>query len=309
MGASATASTPPSPGAGEASLWLERGERAEAGSFQVFLKDVRGGAVQPTEGALYFRTGFPSPAFNGAIVIGSPSDLTPVLDGAIAFCRGKVPWSLSMRGETWAAVRGQLEPQGFHSIQSLPAMLLSSLDRPEPPVPAGLTIVRVRTATELGAFFATGARGFGFPGGVLRGLFRDKVLQGLVDDPHAEWYVGLLEGRPVATSMRGVFGELSYVAWVSVVPEHRKKGFGEAMTWRAVLSGRSGGARVGFLRASEMGNPVYRKMGFVEVGTYHVIAAPDRSVLRNIKTLFWFLGVSAWYATAGRRYRRWPRPP
>ena len=40
------------------------------------------------------------------------------------------------------------------------------------------------------------------------------------------------------------------------------------MTWAAVEAGRAWGSRAATLQASEMGEPVYRKMGFRTVTRY-----------------------------------------
>jgi predicted acetyltransferase len=58
------------------------------------------------------------------------------------------------------------------------------------------------------------------------------------------------------------------IYFVSTLLEFRRRGFGEAMTWRGVLDGRATGCRLSYLRASRMGRPMYEKIGFRVVEEY-----------------------------------------
>jgi predicted GNAT family acetyltransferase len=61
---------------------------------------------------------------------------------------------------------------------------------------------------------------------------------------------------------------------VATPPEHRGKGYGAAVTARAVLEGFGQGADLAGLQASALGEPVYRRMGFREVLRYLVLSRP-----------------------------------
>ena len=60
-------------------------------------------------------------------------------------------------------------------------------------------------------------------------------------------------------------------------PEFRRRGYGAAATWAAIEVGAQRGCDHAVLQASEMGAPVYRRMGFVDVGRYVQLegAAPE----------------------------------
>jgi len=53
---------------------------------------------------------------------------------------------------------------------------------------------------------------------------------------------------------------------VCTLPELRRMGIGRAVTAAVIAEGRERGLRVAVLGASAMGEPVYRAMGFREVG-------------------------------------------
>ena len=58
------------------------------------------------------------------------------------------------------------------------------------------------------------------------------------------------------------------VYWVGTAPGARGRGLAELCTRAAGNAGFDLGARVAALQASVMGEPVYRRMGYVEVTRY-----------------------------------------
>jgi hypothetical protein len=58
------------------------------------------------------------------------------------------------------------------------------------------------------------------------------------------------------------------IYWVGTVPAARGKGLAELCTRAAGNAGFDMGARIASLQASVMGEPVYLKMGYVEVTRY-----------------------------------------
>ena len=75
--------------------------------------------------------------------------------------------------------------------------------------------------------------------------------------------------RPVATAQIVMRNEVAYVAWVAVVQTAMRHGLGWFVTEKAIEAGIDRGARTTVLLASPMGAPLYRKMGFGDVGFLH----------------------------------------
>jgi predicted acetyltransferase len=73
-----------------------------------------------------------------------------------------------------------------------------------------------------------------------------------------------------------VDGAVAGVYNVAALPSHRRRGIGEAMTWRSVARGREAGCTVAVLEASEMGRPVYERMGFRVVAPYRTFRRPEQ---------------------------------
>lgn len=86
--------------------------------------------------------------------------------------------------------------------------------------------------------------------------------------PAPPWrpYVAYVDGRPVGTSLTfdgaGVVG----VYAVSTLAARRRRGVGAALTMVPLLAARERGYRYAVLFASDMGYPLYRKLGFRDGG-------------------------------------------
>jgi predicted GNAT family acetyltransferase len=62
---------------------------------------------------------------------------------------------------------------------------------------------------------------------------------------------------------------------VAVAPDHRRRGYGAALSARTVLDGLATGARRALLMSSEMGLSVYQQLGFREIERWSYWLPPD----------------------------------
>jgi GNAT superfamily N-acetyltransferase len=150
------------------------------------------------------------------------------------------------------------------------AVELSALPE-EVPVPEDLEIERVRDEVTLAAWRDTLAQGFGE--GPVEAEWVDEMYRriGLSDDVPWRHYLGRLGGAPVATSTLFVGAGVAGIYFVSTVEQARRRGIGAALTLAPLREAREIGYRLGVLGASEMGYPVYRRLGFREycrIGLY-----------------------------------------
>ena len=85
----------------------------------------------------------------------------------------------------------------------------------------------------------------------------------------APWrcYVGRLNGTPVASNMLFTGAGVASVFGVATAPEARGRGIGSAITLIAYDEARRLGYHHGVLFGTTLGAPVYRSMGFRDVGT------------------------------------------
>jgi GNAT superfamily N-acetyltransferase len=83
-------------------------------------------------------------------------------------------------------------------------------------------------------------------------------------------------GRPVAAAMVVLSDGVAGIQMVGTVPDARGRGLAELCTRWTVNTGFRLGATAAVLEASEMGEPVYRRMGFVELSRYRWCFGPPQ---------------------------------
>ncbi|MCQ3929708.1 MAG: hypothetical protein DPW16_04560 [Chloroflexi bacterium] len=83
--------------------------------------------------------------------------------------------------------------------------------------------------------------------------------------PH-DWYLAEWDGVPAG--MVGVvnYGPLAYVGFMAVHPDFQRKGIAETLMKHGLAEMEAAGCPIALLDASAMGEPLYRKLGFVEDG-------------------------------------------
>lgn len=94
-------------------------------------------------------------------------------------------------------------------------------------------------------------------------------------DPALVCFVARLDGRPVATSALYTGTGVAGLYGVGTLPEARGRGYGRAVSAAALAEGRRRGLRIGALLSSDLGLPVYRRLGFREVGSASFYASPE----------------------------------
>jgi ribosomal protein S18 acetylase RimI-like enzyme len=98
-----------------------------------------------------------------------------------------------------------------------------------------------------------------------RQMFRDRLShRALSRDGPWRYYVGRLDGRPVATVERFAGAGVVSIQYVVTLPEARRRGIGAAMTRHAMTDARHLGYHVAVLTASPDGVGIYRRLGFRE---------------------------------------------
>jgi len=88
---------------------------------------------------------------------------------------------------------------------------------------------------------------------------------GLLAVPGYRAWLARIDGRPAGACMTYDNGETLGVYWVATMPDYRAKGVGRAVLTAALAAGAGG--RVTTLVATLLGEPLYRRLGFVEQGT------------------------------------------
>jgi GNAT superfamily N-acetyltransferase len=85
---------------------------------------------------------------------------------------------------------------------------------------------------------------------------------------HAQFYLGLLHDQPVAISMNLLAAGVARIYAVRTIPQARRQGIGTLMTIASLIGARQQGYHIATLGATQMGYPLYQRLGFREYGCF-----------------------------------------
>jgi GNAT superfamily N-acetyltransferase len=158
-----------------------------------------------------------------------------------------------------------LSPHGFESFR-MPCMVREA-DPEGRTAPPELEIIEVSDDSGIEETWAILNEVF-LGGRAQERLWDDRLLS----DDFRIW-LGRVDGRAVATAAAFIgFGYVGIYA-VGTLPDARGRGYGEAVTWAATLFRPDLPAT---LQASEMGRPIYERMGYRTVTHFTVWEREDR---------------------------------
>lgn len=176
-------------------------------------------------------------------------------------------FSVVARAHVDADLQEACAAAGLAAFGAAPGMVLARR-LPDAVPPPGVVLRRVATAADAAAFAAVmdeAYQSLGMPPGVA--AVQVGRLQALAA-PHIVTLLAELKGAPVAGAMTIVTHGVAGVYWVGTIAAARGRGLAELCTRAAGNAGFDLGARVASLQASPMGEPIYRRMGYVEVTRY-----------------------------------------
>jgi ribosomal protein S18 acetylase RimI-like enzyme len=145
------------------------------------------------------------------------------------------------------------------------AMPLGALPEPVPPVP-GLTVRRVRTAEELAVLARLSAANWTPPDPQVLEYYQ-RTARLMLDPAAPQWfYLGWLDGDPVATAEATVHDGTVGLFSIATLPPFRGRGIASAMTWQPLHDARTAGCDLAVLQAAPDGVGLYRRLGFTAFG-------------------------------------------
>ncbi|MGI8551817.1 MAG: GNAT family N-acetyltransferase [Dehalococcoidia bacterium] len=201
------------------------------------------------------------PDFNNVLVLG-PARPENVFALAEEFFGGAGGYSVVVEVETAQPVEAALQGRGWTMDEEEPALVLPHLPAEIPPPPAGLTIRWVTDESGFGDFQAVSTTAY-------------VPSLAAATDADVALFVGSVDGKPTATSRLVRLGSIAEISSVVTEPEYRRRGFGAALTWAAIAEGVRRGCATAMLTATELGYPVYVRMGFLPVCTYRTYLPPS----------------------------------
>jgi GNAT superfamily N-acetyltransferase len=195
---------------------------------------------------------------------------TPVFLGALSLRAGVPAARLAaaaedLQGEVAVRDAGGAEdlgPFGFVLQAREPWMLRQPAPATAGPAPAGLEMAPCRTPAEVELFERTSVEAFtGTTAGWVPGAIHPPAASLRV--PGLTLLLARLDGQPVGTAIAAVDGSVLNVAGVAVVRRARRQGIGTRLTLACLAVAP---ALPAVLSSSEDGHPIYRALGFADVG-------------------------------------------
>jgi GNAT superfamily N-acetyltransferase len=130
--------------------------------------------------------------------------------------------------------------------------------------PVGLTVKEVSKGAMLTQWMRVMTLGSEMPESAFELLLDLYAQHDFVRGSCARFYLGLLDGEPVAASMLFLAGGVAAMYNVATLPHVRRQGVGAAVTLAALVDARTLGYRIGVLQSTQMGQHVYHNLGFQE---------------------------------------------
>jgi GNAT superfamily N-acetyltransferase len=231
--------------------------------------------VERADGVALIATGLPPRLFN-QVLVERDSVRPEAITAAVAKTRDRGdPFVVSLRAGMDDRHLPLMEQLGLVPLSAqpwMPGMALNPLPSSGTATsPPGHEIRRVTDGPGITDLTVTGAAGFGMPVEWVEAIIGEP----LVVLPSASLYVGYSDGVPVTTGVGIRTGRTIGIYFIATVEAARRRGLGSAMTMRIVDDAASSGCDVAILQASDMGYPIYQRLGFETVVEYVGFVDPE----------------------------------
>jgi len=144
------------------------------------------------------------------------------------------------------------------------------------PLPAGVTIERVRTEAALGDWLRAFGDGFGVPEWGM--ALYARLPRGVPPSQSLfRYYLARADGVPAGSALWFPARNAAVVDEIATVPAVRRRGIATAVTHAALKDAQTAGYQTAVLVASKAGEGVYRRLGFRSYGRRHIYVWPQPS--------------------------------
>lgn len=190
-------------------------------------------------------------------------DAAPALEAALGEIEAAgLPCSVQLRDDRTPACEVEAKRLGLTNELAMPAMVARAADLRRQELD-GITISAVDGDEQRTLAATTAADGFGAPLSIFEPIYRTSVLA--IEGVRA--YLAYAGDQAVSTSIGYTLCGTVGIFNVATPIDYRGRGYGAAVTAAAARGGFEDGAELAWLQSSELGFPVYRKLGFEQVAT------------------------------------------
>jgi ribosomal protein S18 acetylase RimI-like enzyme len=243
-------------------------------SFRAIAASRGAGEIRELRGVSIAAAGVVFQMFNSAFLsapVATEAELAQrIFLPALHFDTRGLEWSYWVC-EDWMAPaarkrsRRLFERHGLRHSVDLPGMVAERIAPPVKPLP-DLEVCRVRNGATREAFCAIGSHCFHVPPAWFSEVFDSPTVW-----EHFAGYVGYVDGEPVSTTAIVLGAGALGVYNVATMPEHQRRGYGEAVMRYALADARARhGIERTILQSTPAGFPLYLRMGYQTVTTISV---------------------------------------
>jgi GNAT superfamily N-acetyltransferase len=245
----------------------------EANTCDAFVRwgQALGAELHDDAQVQWFVSSVPLQLWNGVVRARfAAGDVDAKIDTVLQhFAAQQVPMSWLVGPSTRPPNLGRhLEEHGLTLDSEAPGMAAHLLQAPATTVlPPGLTITEVGDGAALAQWIDTVVTGSELPDVVREQLMQLYERYGFQRLASVRYFLGAVDGVPVATSLLFLSAGVAGIYWVATAPSARGQGIGSAMNVAPLQVARDLGYTVGVLQSSQMGHNIYRRLGFQEYCT------------------------------------------
>jgi predicted GNAT family acetyltransferase len=180
-----------------------------------------------------------------------------------------VPHALALRPDSGKALAEVAALRGMTAGRSAPMMAVNRAADIRPP--EDLTI-RLLAPHETAVHALLCSQGFRMPDELMRRTVTEDTLKSSA----VRCYVGEVAGRPATTGLTVTTGAFTGIINIATDPAYRGRGFGTAITARAVEDGLAAGASWCWLSSSQQAYSMYESYGFRLIESWPIwVSSPD----------------------------------
>jgi len=232
--------------------------RALAETWHYLASGVPGGWARDNDAGVAAVTGVALPTLNGVwvqMINADTEDISDLLDQVAAtglpHCLQFPPGSAT-RLVKLAASRGMVH------LEDIPLMVIEDPAELNAAQAVSGLVIRALLPDEAPLHARVAADGFEVP----LEMFLQLMTPAVLTIPGVRCYVGEVGGRPVTTGLGVKLGSNVAIFNIATPREHRRRGYGAAITARAVADGFAAGAQWSWLQSSTEGYKIYERLGF-----------------------------------------------
>jgi GNAT superfamily N-acetyltransferase len=219
---------------------------------------VPGGWARAKVAGVAAVAGVRVPTLNGVWVEKEDPDVKQVADLLDQVGATGLPHCLQFRPGAAARLEGLARSRGMAHQEDFPLMVLESSAQLDAAQSNSELVIREVLPNEAQLHASVAAAGFGVP----EAMFVQVMAPPLLAAVGVRCYIGDARGHAVTTGLGIKLGSCVGIFNIATLSEHRRRGYGAAITARVVSDGLAEGASWSWLQSSAEGYKVYERLGF-----------------------------------------------